>query len=179
MVKLTSWLDGLFEGASRRSGIPKEHISAQVGGELIGNVLEFISGMFAKGWFKPAVNGIAGVLALGYGLYARDVDDRLRRELVAIGSHLSLTAVKEMRSPEVKESLSSFKEHLKAGNIEAALSTILATPEEVMSVLTAPTATARPAVIVPMPESPPPITAPPPSAGAGEQGGGVPAPSAI
>jgi hypothetical protein len=179
MVKLTGWLDWLFEGASRRSGISKEHISAQVGGEIVGNVLEFVSGMFAKGWLKPAVNAIAGVLALGYGLYARDVDDRLRRELLAIGSHLSLSALKEMKSSEVKESLSSFKESLEAGNIEAALSTILATPEEAMSIFAAPTTTGRPVVIVQMPESWSPVAAPPPSAGEEEQGINIPSPSAI
>jgi hypothetical protein len=118
-------------------------------------------------------------LALGYGLYARGVDDRLRRELIAIGSHLSLSAVKDMRNPEVKESLSSFKEYLKAGNIEAALSTILTTPEEAMSILAAPAAPTRPVVIAPMPKSRPPTAAPSPSAGAGGQGMGIPAPSAI
>jgi hypothetical protein len=135
LVELTKLLDELFTEPARRTGIPREQLSAQIGGEVIGNVLEFISGLFAKGWLKPAINGSAAIIALGYSMFAKDVPERLRRELIPIGTHLAMSAIKDMANPEVVSSLQSFRAQLKAGNVHGALSAVLATPEEIKSAL--------------------------------------------
>jgi len=128
-------LDGLTEGASRQTGIPKEHISASIGGEFIGAVLETVSGLFSKGWLHPAVNALAGAIALGYSVYGKDVPERLRRELMSLGSHLAFRALELVKFVEFKASLEAFTRYLKAGDINAALSTILKTPGEVATAL--------------------------------------------
>jgi hypothetical protein len=169
MVTLTSWLDGLMADASRRTGIPREQLSAHIGGEFIGTMLEVISGLFSKGWVHPVVNGIAGAIALSYAVFARGVSERLRREMLSLGSHLAFRALELVKAGEFSRSLSETAAAIRTGGIGAALSTVLATPEEVMAKIagTSPptqVVTTAPVGVASMrPISPSPATPPPPS----------------
>jgi len=135
MVHLTDWLDGLMAGPSRKTGIPREQLSAHLGGELIGTLLEEISGIFAKDWAKPVVDSIAGVIALGYGIYGKNVDERFRRELLQMGEHLALRALELIRTPAFSNKLKDFASHLATGDVGGALSLMIKTPNEVLATL--------------------------------------------
>jgi hypothetical protein len=159
MVTLTSWLDGLMAEASRRTGIAREQLSAHIGCELIATVLEVISDLFSKGWLKVAVNALAGCIALGYGVYGRDVPERLRREMIQIGSHLAFRALELVRFQEFWSSLQATAEAIKRGDVNAALASVLKTPTEVMAatvgLVPAPTTVTAPAYVVTPPPAPP------------------------
>lgn len=133
MVTLTSWLDGLMAEPSRRIGIPREQLSAHIGGEFIGSLLEVVSGLFSKGWLHVAVNAAAGAIALGYATYATGVPERLRREMLSLGAHLAFRALELVRMGEFWRSLGITLEALKTGDINAVLSSVLKTPSEVVA----------------------------------------------
>jgi len=162
MVTLTSWLDGLMADASRRTGIPREQLSAYVGGELIATALEVVGDLFSKGWLKVAVDALAGAIALGYGVYGRDVPERLRREMIQIGSHLAFRALELVKFSEFWSSLRVTAEAIARGDINAALASVLKTPMEVMATTIglASTTVTAPAYEVTPPPTPPPAPAP-------------------
>lgn len=166
MVTLTSWLDGLMADASRRTGIPREQLSAHVGGELIGTVLEVVGDLFSKGWLKVAVDALAGGIALGYAVYGRDVPERLRREMIQLGSHLAFRALELVKFSEFWSSLQATAAAIKRGDINAALASVLKTPAEVMATTVGLAPTPPPATAPAYTVTPPP--APPPAPVAGE-----------
>lgn len=154
MVTLTSWLDGLMAEPSRRTGIPREQLSAHIGGEFIGSVLEVVSGLFSKGWLRVAVNAVAGIIALGYATYATGVSERLRREMLSMGSHLVFRSLELVKLSEFWSSLSSTAEAIKTGDVNAILSSVLKTPSEVATEIVGATTTYAPTSA--------PMTFPPP-----------------
>jgi hypothetical protein len=116
---------------SRRTGIPREQLSAHIGGELIGSILEIVSGLFSKGWLHVVVNAAAGAIALGYATYATGVPERLRREMLSLGAHLAFRALELVRMGEFWKSIITTAEAVKTGDINAILSSVLKTPSEV------------------------------------------------
>ena len=160
MVTLTSWLDGLMAEPSRRTGIPREQLSAHIGGEFIGSVLEVVSGLFSKGWLSVVVNAVAGVIALGYATYATGVPERLRREMLSMGSHLAFRSLELVKFSEFWHSLRATAEAIKTGDVNAVLSSVLKTPSEVAAEILGAGATYTP---LPAPLTPPPRTPPAPT----------------
>jgi hypothetical protein len=154
-----------MEGPARVAGLTREELSNAIGGELEGRVLEVISDLFSKGWLSVVVNAVAGGIALGYAIYGKDVSPRLRRELIEVGSHLAFKALEVVKFVEFKASLDTFVKYLSTGNVDAALSTILKSPAEVMATVVgvAPTAPAPISYTV-TPPPPPPAPAPAPVA---------------
>jgi hypothetical protein len=153
--------------ASRRTAIPREQLSAHVGGEMIATVLEVVGDLFSRGWLKVAVDALAGAIALGYGVYGRDVPERLRREMIQIGSHLVFRALELVRFQEFWSSLQVTATAIKRGDINAALASVLKTPTEVMAATVGlalvPTSVVAPSYVVTPPPAPP--TSPPVPAG--------------
>jgi hypothetical protein len=151
--------------ASRRTGIPREQLSAHVGGELIGTVLEVVGDLFSKGWLKVVVDAVAGGIALGYGVYGRDVPERLRREMIQLGSHLAFRALELVNFSEFWSSLQATAAAIKRGDVNAALASILKTPTEVMAATVGlaptppPAPTPAPTYAVTPPPTPPPTPA--------------------
>jgi len=163
LVTLTSWLDGLMAEASRRTGIPREQLSAHVGGELIGTVLEVVGGLFSKGWLRVVVDAVAGGIALGYGVYGRDVPERLRREMIQLGSHLAFRALELVKFSEFWSSLQATADAIKRGDVNAALASILKTPTEVMAATVGLAPTPPPAPAPTYAVTPPPTPPPTPA----------------
>jgi hypothetical protein len=116
---------------SRRTGIPREQLSAHIGGEFIGSVLEVVSGLFSKGWLSVVVDAVAGIIALGYATYATGVPERLRREMLSMGSHLLFRSLELVKFSEFSRSIRATAEAIKTGDINAILSSVLKTPSEV------------------------------------------------
>ena len=133
MVSLTKLFDVWFSGVEAATGIPREQLSAHVGSEVVASILEYVSGLFAKGWLKPVINAVAGGVALGYAVYGAGVPERLRRELMSLGAHLALRALELVRFAEFKRSLESFVTALQQGNVDAALAEVFKAPEDVLS----------------------------------------------
>jgi hypothetical protein len=153
VVTLTSWLDGLMAEPSRRTGIPREQLSAHVGGELIGSILEIVSGLFSRGWLHVAVNAAAGAIALGYATYATGVPERLRREMLSLGAHLAFRALELVRMGGFWRSIRITAEAIKTGDINAILSSVLKTPSEVSAEVFGGGAEYAPEVMVAPPET--------------------------
>lgn len=131
---LTDWLDGVLAGASRTSGIPVEQLSSEIGGEAIAQVFEILSEMFAKGWFSTLIQFVTGLIATGYALLGERVPDRLRRELLEIGTH-ELFSVAEIvqdsqKLGEIKQSIAQAVEAVNRGDMDMLLRSMLKTPEE-------------------------------------------------
>jgi hypothetical protein len=134
---LTKWLDPALDSLARQSGIPVDQFSSQVGGEGIGVGLEVISDMFTKGWLNKAIQGIAGLMATSYAIWGRGVPDRLRRELLALGTH-ELLRVSDPKPSDILELRSSIEEFSRAvanKDLNAALASVLRTPAEIQSML--------------------------------------------
>ena len=138
-LSITKWLDPALEYFARQAGIPAADYSAQVGGEGIGVALEFLADLFTKGWFNKVIQGIAGLFASGYAVFGKDVPVRLRKELLALGTHELLRIVDPKPSDirEVQESIFKFADAVKRGDVNAALASILRTPREVSGLLAA------------------------------------------
>jgi hypothetical protein len=157
---ITGWLDPALKYFADQAGIPVSDYSAQVGGEGIGVTLEAVADLFTKGWFNKAVQFVTGLIADGYAIWGKDVNIRLRRELLAMGTHELLRIVNPKPSEiiEARESLSSFINAVSRGDWNGALSTMLRTPDELGAMLGV--------AGVPMPPVAVPIPIPaPPSAG--------------
>ena len=139
-VSLTAWLDPAFEYFAREAGIPVSQYSSQVGGEGIAVSLEALADFFTKGWLNKAVQFIAGLIASGYAIWGRDVPTRLRRELLAVGTHELLRIVnpKPSEVDEVRRSLENFISAVQRGDWNAALASVLRTPAEIQAMLGAP-----------------------------------------
>ena len=136
-ISITSWLDPALKYFSDQSGIPVDQYSSQVGGEGIANVLEMSADFFTKGWLNRAIQGGAGLLATSYAVWGKDVPDRLRRELLAVGTHelFRVVDVKPGEILEVRQSLSDFIASAQAGDWNTALSSVLTTPAEIQAAM--------------------------------------------
>lgn len=136
-ISITSWLDPALKYFSDQSGIPVDQYSSQVGGEGIANVLEMSADFFTKGWLNRAIQGGAGLIATGYAVWGKDVPDRLRRELLAIGTHelFRVVEAKPDEVLEVRQSLTDFIASAQAGDWNSALSSVLTTPAEIQAAM--------------------------------------------
>lgn len=131
---LTGWLDPIFSPLARRAGIPVAEYSAQVGGEGIGVALEVLSDMFTKGWFNKFIQVGAGLLATGYAVLGRGVPARLRRELLAIGTHEILRIADiDQNYSEIESSFNQTAQAIKNGDWNGALASMIKSPAEVQS----------------------------------------------
>jgi len=171
-VSITGWLDPALKYFAEQSGIPIDQYSSQVGGEGIGTALEVVADFFTKGWLNKAVQAAAGLIANGYAIWGKDVPMRLRRELLALGTHELLRIVDPKPSDviEFRRSLDSFIRSATRGDWNAALSSVLRTPSEIQAMVgvpPTPTLTAsssvgkkKYSVSAEIPSPPPPFTAP-------------------
>jgi len=132
-VSLTGWLDPALEYFARQAGIPVDQYSSQVGGEGIGTALEVIADIFTKGWLNKIIQFTAGAIASGYAIWGKDVPVRLRRELLAIGTHELLRIVDPKPSDikELMDTVKAAKEALERGDWQSFLASGLRAPEEV------------------------------------------------
>lgn len=130
-LTLTSWLDPALRDFASQAGIKVADYSAGVGGEGIGTSLEILSDVFTKGWLNRLIQGSAGALALGYSIWGQDVPTRLRRELLALGTHEGLRVVNNPLSLQADaESFKLFIEAVLRGDWNAALGYVFRTPRE-------------------------------------------------
>jgi hypothetical protein len=145
-VSITSWLDPVFRYFAEQSGIPLDQYSSQVGGEGIGVGLEIIADFFTKGWLNKAIQVAAGLIADGYAIWGKDVSTRLRRELLALGTHELLRFVDPKPSDviEFQRSLSVSIDAVKRGDWNAFLASVLRTPSEIQAMVGAVPALAPP-----------------------------------
>lgn len=136
-ISITKWLDPGLSYFARQSGIPVDQYSPQVGGEGIANGLEMTADFFTKGWLNKAVQGVAGLIASSYAIWGKDVPTRLRRELLAIGTHelLRITEAKPAEIAEVRRSLDQTISAAQRGDMNAALSSVLTTPAEIQAAM--------------------------------------------
>jgi hypothetical protein len=155
-VSITGWLDPVFKYFAEQTGIPLEQYSAQVGGEGIGTALEVVADFFTKGWLNKTIQVVAGLIADGYAIWGKDVPIRLRRELLALGTHELLRFVDPKPSDviEFQRSLSVSIEAAKRGDWNTFLASILRTPSEIQAMVGAV------APIAPAAPTPPPPPAP-------------------
>jgi len=154
-VTITKWLDPALKYFAEEAGIPIEQYSSQVGGEGIGVGLEAIADFFTKGWLNKTIQVIAGLIADGYAIWGKDVPVRLRRELLALGTHELLRFVDPKPSDviEFQRSLPQFIDGMRRADYNAALASILRTPGEIQTMLRIAPAPA------PTPPTPPPTPA--------------------
>jgi hypothetical protein len=134
---ITGWLDPLFKYFAEQSKLSVEDISANQGGEAIGVAMEVVSNIFTKGFLNKGIQFLAGLIADGYAIFGKDVSPRLRKELLAMGTH-ELLRIATMTPDEIKEfqeSLKSFMEAVQKGDWNSALASVLRTPSEVRSML--------------------------------------------
>lgn len=158
-VSLTGWLDPVLKYFSEQSGIPLSDYSAQVGGEGVATALEIVADLFTKGWLNKGVQFIAGLIASSYAVWGKEVPTRLRKELLALGTHelLRIATIKPQEITEIQSSLLEFLRLVQSGRFEEAAMTVLTTPQEIQSafrMLKAPAAPApavKPQVPVPAP----------------------------
>ncbi len=139
-VSITGWLDPALRYFAEQSGIPVDQYSSQVGGEGIGTALEVVADFFTKGWLNKAVQAAAGLIADGYAIWGKDVPMRLRRELLALGTHELLRIVDPKPSDviEFRRSLDSFVRAAQRGDWNVALSSVLRTPSEIQAMVGVP-----------------------------------------
>jgi hypothetical protein len=163
---ITGWLDPLFKYFAEQSKLSVEDLSANQGGEAIGVAMEVISNIFTKGFLNKGIQFLAGLIADGYAIFGKDVSPRLRKELLAMGTH-ELLRIATMTPDEVREfqeSLKSFMEAVQKGDWNSALASVLRTPSEVRAMLgmseVAPMPSPAPAPL-PAPEQSPPAGSPP------------------
>jgi hypothetical protein len=152
-VSITSWLDPVFKYFAEQAGIPLDQYSSQVGGEGIGVGLEIIADFFTKGWLNKVIQAAAGLIADGYAIWGKDVPARLRRELLALGTHELLRFVDPKPSDviEFQRSLSVSIDAIKRGDWNAFLASILRTPSEIQAMV----GVAGPPALAPPPPPPP------------------------
>jgi len=147
-LSLTSWLDPAFKYFADQAKIPVDQYSSQVGGEGIATGLEMLADLFTKGWLNKVVQFLAGLIADGYAIWGKDVPTRLRRELLAVGTHelLRIANPKPSEIIEVRQSLENFISAVQRGDWNAALASILRTPSEIQAMFgaVAPSAPAPP-----------------------------------
>lgn len=136
-VSITGWLDPALRYFAEQSGIPVDQYSSQIGGEGIGTALECVADFFTKGWLNKGIQFVAGLIASGYAIWGKEVPTRLRRELLALGTHELLRIVDPKPSDiiEARQSLDSFIRGIQRGDWNAALSSILRTPAELRTFL--------------------------------------------
>jgi hypothetical protein len=160
-VSITSWLDPVFKYFAEQTGIPLDQYSSQVGGEGIGVGLEIIADFFTKGWLNKTIQAMAGLIADSYAIWGKDVPTRLRRELLALGTHELLRFVDPKPSDviEFQRSLSVSIDAAKRGDWNAFLASVLRTPSEIQSMV---------GVVAPPALAPPPLPPAPPPAPTGE-----------
>jgi hypothetical protein len=129
---ITGWLDPALKYFAEQAKIPVDQYSAQVGGEGIGNALEFIANLFTKGWLNKGIQFATGLIADGYAVWGKDVPVRLRRELLALGTHelLRIVNITPEEAVQFRESLDSFISAVQRGDWNAALASILKSPAE-------------------------------------------------
>ena len=132
-VSLTKWLDPAFEYFARESGIPTDYLVAQQGGEGIGTALEIIADYFTKGWLNKGIQFAAGLIANSYAVWGKDVPDRLRRELLAMGTHelLRILTISPTEAADFQRSFAAFMSAVQRGDWNTAAATVLKTPTEV------------------------------------------------
>jgi len=132
-VSITKWLDPVLEYFAKEAGIPTADYTAQVGGEGIGVALELVADFFTKGWLNKVIQAGAGLIADSYAIWGKNVPTRLRKELLALGTHELLRIVK--LTPEelndLQHSVTLSAEAIKAGDLNAFLASVLKTPSEV------------------------------------------------
>ena len=135
-ISLTAWLDPILDYFARTAGIPTADYSAQVGGEGLGVGFEILAETFAKGWMAKAIEALTGAIASGYAVFGKDVPIRLRRELLALGTHmlLRLARLTPQDIEEIKRSLADAIMALERGDVEAFLRASFRTPEELKAI---------------------------------------------
>jgi len=186
-VSITKWLDPALKYFADQAGIPVDQYSAQVGGEGIGVALETVADFFTKGWLNKGVQFLAGLIADGYAIWGKGVPTRLRRELLALGTHELLRFVDPKPSDilEVRRSVETSINAVRRGDWNAFFSSILRSPTELQAMLgvvgvpvpapaPAPARsypvstgggryTVKPKTALPSPQAPAPSPPPPPS----------------
>jgi len=160
-VSITKWLDPALEYFARQAGIPVDQYSAQVGGEGIGVALETVADFFTKGWLNKGIQFLAGLIADSYAIWGRGVPTRLRRELLALGTHELLRFVDPKPSDilEVRRSVENSVNALRRGDWNAFFSSVLRSPAELQAMLGV--------VAIPPPPAPAPAKSTPLSTGGG------------
>ena len=147
-LSLTSWLDPGLKYFADQTGIPTDQYSSHVGGEGIGTSLEMCADFFTKGWLNKGIQFLAGLIADCYAIWGKDVPTRLRRELLAIGTHelLRIANPKPSEIIEVRRSIEGFVKSAQRGDWNAALSSVLRTPSEIQAMvgIRSPPATQQP-----------------------------------
>ena len=131
-IYLTSLVEPVLGPVARYAKIPESDFVPWVGGELVANIAELVTSLFARGWFAKFIQFIAGLTSTLYAVFG-DTDRRLRTELIAFGIH-ELMRIIQM-SPEettaIRASLENFMEALKTGDIEAIMASIVKAPDEI------------------------------------------------
>jgi len=158
---LTAWLDPALDYFAKQAGIPVDQYSAQVGGEGIGVGFELIADLLTKGWLNKAIQGGTGLLASLYAIFGQDVPTRLRRELLAIGTH-ELLRIVDMKPSDAEELASTVRaavDAIRRGDLKAFVESGLRSPAEVQALTAALTrmgAPTAPPVAPPTPAYTPP-----------------------
>jgi len=136
-VSITGWLDPALKYFADQTRIPVDQYSSQVGGEGIGTALEMVADLFTKGWLNKGIQFLAGLIADGYAIWGKDVPTRLRRELLALGTHelLRIANPKPSDIIEVRQSIESFISAVQRGDWNAALASVLRTPSEIQAMV--------------------------------------------
>lgn len=133
-VSLTGWLDPALKYFAEQSGIPVADYSSQVGGEGIGTSLEILADVFTKGWFNKVIQVTAGLLSTGYAVWGKGVPSRLRKELLALGTHELLRIFDiDQNMAELQSGVTSTVEAIKRGDWNTALSLMFKSPQEVQA----------------------------------------------
>jgi len=136
-ISLTKWLDPALDYFARESGIPVDQYAAQQGGEGIAVGLEVATDFFTKGWLNKAIQAVAGIVANSYAVWGKNVPARLRRELLALGTHeiFRIADPKPSDIIEVRRSLEDFLSAAQRGDWNAALASILRSPAEIQAMV--------------------------------------------
>jgi len=162
-ISLTSWLDPALEYFAKQAGIPVDQYSAQVGGEGIGTAFEVLADLFTKGWLNKGLQAATGILADLYAIFGTDVPVRLRRELLAIGTHelLRVVDMKPSDAIELADSIREAVEAIRRGDFAGFIASGLRRPAEVQTLITALTGIGAPARSLGRPSTTPPSYTPP------------------
>jgi hypothetical protein len=136
---LTKWMDPAFEYFARETGIPVDQLVAQQGGEGIGTALEILSDYFTKGWLNKGLQFLVGIAANAYAVWGKDVPPRLRRELIAMGTHelLRILTMSPEESAQFQASLVMFANAVQRRDWNTAATVVFKTPAEMRAVFTA------------------------------------------
>jgi hypothetical protein len=155
-TSLTRWMDPAFEYFARETGIPVDQLVAQQGGEGIGTALEILSDYFTKGWLNKGLQFVVGLIANSYAVWGKDVPTRLRRELIAMGTHelLRILTMPPAEAAEFQASLATFMSAVQRGDWSTAAATVFKTPTELRAAFAA-------AGVPMVPPAPTPVMVPP------------------